>query len=51
MQWGCVPEYKAALENSLGTDALEGLDQAARAAMPEMNRLAALLYENFKKIL
>ena len=51
MQWGCVPEYKAALENSLGADALEGFDQAARAGMPEMNRLAKLLYENFKKIL
>jgi len=51
MQWGCVPEYKSALENSLGADALASFDQAARAAMPEMNRLATLLYENFKKIL
>jgi GMP synthase-like glutamine amidotransferase len=51
MQWGCVPEYKSALENSLGTDALSEFDQAARAAMPEMNRLAKLLYENFKQIL
>ncbi len=51
MQWGCIPEYKAALDNSLGADALAGFDQAARAAMPEMNRLARLLYKNFKKIL
>lgn len=51
MQWGCIPEYKAALDNSLGADALADFDQAARAAMPEMNRLAGLLYENFKKIL
>ncbi len=43
MQWGCIPEYRAALENSLGADALEAFDQAARAAMPEMNRLANLL--------
>ena len=50
MQWGCVPEYKAALENSLGADALESFDQSAREHMPEMNRLAALLYENFKRI-
>jgi len=50
-QWGCIPEYKAALENSLGADALAGFDQAARAAMPEMNRLAQLLYENFKRLL
>ena len=51
MQWGCIPEYRAALENSLGADALAGFDQAARAAMPEMNRLAQLLYENFKRLL
>jgi GMP synthase-like glutamine amidotransferase len=50
MQWGCVPEYKAALENSLGADALESFDRSAREHMPEMNRLAALLYENFKHI-
>jgi len=51
MQWGCIPEYRTALENSLGADALTGFDQAARAAMPEMNRLAQLLYENFKRLL
>ncbi|MCP4981413.1 MAG: type 1 glutamine amidotransferase [Gammaproteobacteria bacterium] len=51
MQWGCVPEYKSALENSLGDGALKGLDQSAREHMPEMNRLAALLYENFKRLL
>jgi len=50
MQWGCVPEYKSALENSLGVDALESFDRSARENMPEMNRLAALLYENFKRI-
>jgi len=50
MQWGCVPEYKSALENSLGADALESFDRSAREHMPEMNRLAALLYENFKRI-
>ena len=51
MDWGAVPEYKAALENSLGTTALESFDAEARAHMPEMNRLAAELYENFKKLL
>ena len=51
MQWGCVPEYRAALENSLGADALASFDRSARAAMTEMNRLAQLLYENFKKML
>ena len=51
MQWGCIPEYKSALEESLGPDALENFDQTARAYMPEMNRLAKLLYENFKRLL
>ena len=51
MQWGCVPEYKSALENSLGADALAGFDAAAREHMPEMNRLAAELYTNFKGLL
>ena len=50
MQWGCVPEYKSALENSLGANALKNFDQSAREHMPAMNRLAALLYENFKRI-
>jgi len=51
MQWGCVPEYKTALENSLGEDALEKFDASAREHMPEMNRLSAQLYQNFKRIL
>ena len=51
MQWGCIPEYKAALENSLGADALDSFDQSAHEHMPEMNRLGAMLYENFKRML
>ncbi len=51
MQWGCVPEYRSALENSLGDGALASFDRDARENMPEMNRLATLLYDNFKKIL
>ena len=50
MQWGRIPEYRAALESSLGAQALEGFDQAAREHMAEMNRLAAQLYQNFKQI-
>jgi hypothetical protein len=45
-----VPEYKKALEESLGDDALASFDTAAREHMAEMNRLAELLYSNFKKI-
>ncbi len=51
MQWGEVPEYKAALESSLGADALESFDREARAHMTDMNALSRQLYENFKKIL
>ncbi len=47
--WGEVPEYRDALEASLGAGALQRLDDEARAQMPEMNRLAGLLYENFKR--
>jgi GMP synthase-like glutamine amidotransferase len=47
-QWGEVPVYRDALESSLGSGALQQLDDEARAHMPEMNRLAGLLYENFK---
>ncbi len=49
--WGEVPEYKTALENTLGTGALDEFDREAQQYMPEMNRLSALLYENFKKLL
>ncbi len=48
--WGEVPEYRAALEASLGADALDAFDAAARDHMPEMNRLARLLYDNFKRL-
>lgn len=50
MQWGCVPEYKTALESSLGGDALAEFDQTAQTNMAEMNHLAEKLYSNFKKI-
>ena len=50
LQWGEVPEYRAALENSLGAEALTGFDQAAREHMAEMNRLAGLMYHNFNQL-
>jgi GMP synthase-like glutamine amidotransferase len=50
MEWGCVPEYKSALESSLGGNALAEFDKAAQTNMTEMNRLAERLYNNFKKI-
>ena len=48
-EWGCVPEYKSALENQLGENALEKFDESAKANMSDMNRYSQILYENFKK--
>ena len=48
-EWGCVPEYKKALENQLGKGALEKFDQSAKNNMKDMNNYSKILYENFKK--
>ena len=50
-QWGCVPEYEKALEDSLGEGALVKFDQKAQDNMKLMNFNAENLYNNFKKIL
>ena len=50
-QWGCVPEYKKALEDSLGKDALKKFDVKPQENMKLMNFNAENLYKNFKKIL
>ena len=49
--WGCVPEYKNALEDSLGQGALEKFEKVAQANMLDMNTHATMLYKNFCKIL
>ena len=49
--WGCVPEYKIALEKELGEGALEKFDKAAKENMNNMNNYSKILYSNFKKIL
>jgi len=49
-EWGCVPEYKSALEKELGSGALEKFDLAARENMTNMNKYSQILYNNFKKI-
>ena len=48
--WGCVPEYKLALENQLGPGALDKFDQQAKANMPSLNKYSQILYNNFKKL-
>ena len=50
-EWGCVPEYKKALENQLGDGALEKFDQSAKDNMTDMNNYSKILYTNFKKLL
>ena len=50
-EWGCVPEYKSALEKELGPGALEKFDNEAQANMKNMNEYSKILYKNFKKLL
>ena len=49
--WGCVIEYKTALEEQLGEGALEKFDREAKSNMSEMNNCSKILYSNFKKII
>ena len=49
--WGCVIEYKTALEKQLGQGALEQFDKEAKSNMFEMNNCSKILYSNFKKII
>ena len=46
--WGCVPEYKSALENELGQGALEKFDKDAKENMTNMNNYSKILYTKFK---
>ena len=46
--WGCVPEYKSALENQLGQGALEKFDKEAKENMENMNNYSKILYTKFK---
>jgi len=47
-EWGCVPEYKNALEEQLGEGALEKFDKEAQANMQNMNNYSKILYSKFK---
>ena len=50
-EWGCVPEYKSALEEQLGEGALEKFDKEAKSNMSQMNNYSKILYTNFKKLI
>ena len=47
--WGCVAEYKSALEKQLGDGALEKFDKEAKLNMRQMNDCSKILYSKFKK--
>ena len=49
-EWGCVPEYKSALEKQLGEGALDKFEKDSKKHMPSMNQYSEVLYENFKKL-
>ena len=46
--WGCVPEYKSALEKQLGQGALEKFDTESKTNMKNMNNYSKILYSQFK---
>ena len=50
-EWGCVPEYKSALEKELGKGALEKFDVDSQQHTPTLNEYSQILYENFKKLI
>ena len=47
-EWGCVPEYKDALEKQLGEGALKKFNNEAQANMKNMNSYSEILYKKFK---
>jgi GMP synthase-like glutamine amidotransferase len=46
-EWGAIPTYACALEETLGKGALHGLRAAAAEAMPGFNKAAERIYRNF----
>ena len=50
-QWACVPEYKSALENTLGQNALEKFKKDVEENLHVFNNSARIIYKNFKKII
>jgi GMP synthase-like glutamine amidotransferase len=50
-EWACVPEYKTALENTLGQNALEKFKKDVEENLNIFNNSARIIYKNFKKII
>ena len=50
-EWACVPEYKSALEKTLGKNALEKFKIDVEENLAVFNNSAKTIYKNFKKII
>ena len=50
-EWACGPEYKSALEKTLGENALEKFKREGDQNLNLFNNCAKTIYENFKKII
>ena len=50
-QWACVPEYKSALEKTLGSNALEKFRKEVETNLKIFNSSSRTIYDNFKKII
>jgi GMP synthase-like glutamine amidotransferase len=49
-EWGEVPAYACALDDTLGKGALPRLRDDAAKLMPDFNRTAKQLYDNFMRL-
>ena len=49
-QWACVPEYKSALEKTLGSNALKKFRKDVEVNLKIFNGSARTIYDNFKKV-
>jgi len=50
-EWGCIPEYKTALENSLGKGALEKFDEESKKNIKDMNKYSSIIYNKFLELI
>ncbi len=48
--WGCIPEYAAALDDVMGDGALDRLGEETARHLPGLNAAARTLYDNFMGI-
>jgi GMP synthase-like glutamine amidotransferase len=49
--WAAVPEYKSALEQSLGSEALPEMENVVNTEISTMQYQCNMLYQNFLKII